>query len=84
MVCAPAFASGFQYVYPDPEDYAIEEAIKSLEEIQQYRAYPSAEFQSAINMLGRMIGQVKREVEESHRDHQITIDEWIRMLEGEN
>ena len=33
-------------------------------------------------MLGRMIGQVKREVEESHRDHQITVDEWIRMLEG--
>ena len=51
---------------------------------RQYRAYPSAEFQSAINMLGRMIGQVKREVEESHRDHQITVDEWIRMLEEEN
>lgn len=50
---------------------------------RQYRAYPSAEVQSAINMLGRMIGQVKREVEESHRDHQITVDEWIRMLEGE-
>ena len=42
------------------------------------------EVQSAINMLGRMIGQVKLEVEESHRDHQITVDEWIRMLEGEN
>lgn len=51
---------------------------------RQYRAYPSAEFQSAINMLGRMIGKVKREVEESHRDHQITVDEWIRMLEGES
>lgn len=49
---------------------------------RQYRAYPSAEFQSAINMLGRMIGKVKREVEESHRDHQVTVDEWIRMLEG--
>ena len=37
MVCAPAFAYGYQYVYPEPEDYAIEEAIKALEEIQQYR-----------------------------------------------
>lgn len=37
IVGAPYFASGFRYVYPDPEDYAIEEAIKALEGIQQYR-----------------------------------------------
>lgn len=37
MVCAPAFAYGYEYVYPEPEDYAIEEAIKALNEIQQYR-----------------------------------------------
>ena len=37
MVCAPAFAYGYEYVYPEPEDYAIEEAIKALKEIQQYR-----------------------------------------------
>lgn len=37
MVCAPTFAYGYQYVYPEPEDYAIEEAISALKEIQQYR-----------------------------------------------
>ena len=37
VVCAPAFCTGFRFVYPEPEDYAIEEAIKALKEIQQYR-----------------------------------------------
>lgn len=36
MVCAPAFAYGYEYVYPEPEDYAIEEAIKALNEISFY------------------------------------------------
>ena len=43
MVCAPAFCSGYEYVYPEPEDYAIEEAIKALKEIQQYRAIGTVE-----------------------------------------
>ena len=43
MVCAPAFAYGYEYVYPEPEDYAIEEAIKALEEIQQYREIGTVE-----------------------------------------
>lgn len=37
LVCAPAFCAGYRYVYPEPEDYAIEEAISALEEIQRYR-----------------------------------------------
>ena len=43
MVCAPAFAYGYEYVYPEPEDYAIEEAIKALNEIQQYREIGTVE-----------------------------------------
>ena len=43
MVCAPAFCSGYEYVYPEPEDYAIEEAIKALKEIQQYREIGTVE-----------------------------------------
>ena len=43
MVCAPAFAYGYQYVYPEPEDYAIEEAITALKEIQQYREIGTVE-----------------------------------------
>lgn len=35
----------------------------------------------AMNMLARMIGKVKSEVEESHREYQITVDEWIEMLQ---
>lgn len=43
MVCATAFAYGYEYVYPEPEDYAIEEAIKALNEIQQYRKIGTVE-----------------------------------------
>lgn len=42
MVCAPTFASG-RYVYPEPEDYAIEEAITVLEEKKSRRWIPVAE-----------------------------------------
>lgn len=43
LVCAPAFASGFKYVYPEPEDYAIEEAIEALKAVQQYREIGTVE-----------------------------------------
>ena len=43
VVCAPAFCTGFRFVYPEPEDYAIEEAIKALKEVQQYRAIGTVE-----------------------------------------
>ena len=43
LVCAPAFCTGYRYVYPEPEDYAIEEAIKALKEIQQYREIGTVE-----------------------------------------
>ena len=43
VVCAPAFCTGFRFVYPEPEDYAIEEAIKALKEIQQYREIGTVE-----------------------------------------
>ena len=43
VVCAPAFCTGFRFVYPEPEDYAIEEAIKALEEIRQYREIGTVE-----------------------------------------
>ena len=43
LVCAPAFAYGYQYVYPEPEDYAIEEAIEALKEVQRYREIGTVE-----------------------------------------
>lgn len=43
LVGAPAFAYGHKYVYPYPEDYAIEEAIEALKEVQQYRKIGTVE-----------------------------------------
>ena len=43
LVGAPAFAYGHKYAYPYPEDYAIEEAIEALKEIQQYREIGTVE-----------------------------------------
>lgn len=43
MVGAPAFAYGIRYVYPEPEDYAIETAIMALEEMSRNRWIPVTE-----------------------------------------
>ena len=43
LVGAESFARGHMYVYPEPEDYAIEEAITALKEIQQYREIGTVE-----------------------------------------
>lgn len=43
MVCAPAFAYRYEYVYPELEDYAIEEAVKALKEVQQYQEIGTVE-----------------------------------------
>lgn len=37
MVGAPASAYGYQYVYPESEDYAIEEGIIALKEKQNWK-----------------------------------------------
>lgn len=47
---------------------------------RQYKKYPRADVQSALNMLGRILSKVETEVEKSHREGQITIDEWLEML----
>ena len=36
LVGAEPFSRGYKYVYPEPEDYAIEDAIAALKEVQQY------------------------------------------------
>lgn len=46
-----------------------------------YRENPTQELQSALNMVGRIIGKVKKEVDEAHAERQITIDEWMEWLE---
>lgn len=54
LVCAPAFCTGYRYVYPEPEDYAIEEAISALKEVQQYREIGTVEeCREAVEKLKR-------------------------------
>lgn len=43
LYCAEACYGSGKMVYPDPEDYVFETAIKALEEIQQYRAIGTVE-----------------------------------------
>lgn len=52
IVCAPAFTHGYKYVYPEPEDYAIEEAINALK--KQIPMKPSIEGDGCDNE-GNMI-----------------------------
>ena len=47
---------------------------------RQYKEYPRADIQSALNMLGRIVGEVECEVEKNHREGQITLEEWLEML----
>ena len=51
LVGAPAFTYGHKYVYPYPEDYAIEEAIEAIKEVQQYREI------GTIEEIRKMINQ---------------------------
>lgn len=51
---------------------------------RRYREYHDAKTQQALNMLGRIIETVEREVKESHREKQMTIEDWIEMLKEGN
>lgn len=48
---------------------------------RQYKEYPDEGIRCGLNMLAKIIGEVKSEVEESHKERQITIEEWIAMLQ---
>ena len=47
----------------------------------QYRKNPDGELQRSLNFLGKIIGIVKTEVEKTDEVKQITVDDWIEMLE---
>ena len=50
---------------------------------RQYDDDHCEQTRQALNMLDKITGKVKREVEESHRERQITIEEWLDMLNSE-
>ena len=68
LVCAPAFAYGYEYVYPEPEDYAIEEAIEALKEVQQYREIGTVE---ECKELASIVNMAEKE------ELAKIIDEWL-------
>lgn len=49
---------------------------------KQYQRCPNESIKDALNLLSKIIGKVNTEVEESHREVQISIEEWISMLNG--
>lgn len=69
LVCAPAFAYGYEYVYPEPEDYAIEEAIEALKEVQQYREIGTVE---ECKELASIVNKAERDELDK------IIDEWLK------
>lgn len=69
LVRAPAFAYGYKYVYPEPEDYAIEEAIEALKEVQQYREIGTVE---ECRELASIINMTER------NELAKVIDEWLK------
>lgn len=85
MVCAPAFAYGYQYVYPEPEDYAIEEAIKTLKEIQNYRKLGTLEDLARAKKyidLSKMHGTIGEMIDKCAAYEEIgTVEECRKAME---
>ncbi len=64
------------------------EVVESLDNAwralcRQYDDCRCEQTRQALNMLAKITDKVKREVEESHRETQITIEEWLAMLNSE-
>ena len=51
---------------------------------RQYGKKPDETMRWALNMIGKIIAKVEGEVKQSHITRQITIDEWIAVLNGKD
>lgn len=49
----------------------------------QYKECPDDGIRCGMNLLAKIIGRVKSEVEEGRREKQVTIGEWIAVLQEE-
>ena len=81
MVCAPGFCYGHEYVYPEPEDYAIEEAVKALKEIQNYRKLGTLEELARAKKyidLAKKHGTIGEMIDECAEDEAIGTIEQVR------
>ena len=83
--CAAAWFSIFKYVYPEPEDYVIEEAIKALEEIQQYREIGTLEELKTASQyirLAKLYGTIGKVIDQCVAYEEIgTVEECREAVE---
>lgn len=68
--------------------FGIDDVIKSFDNAwmaltKQYQNDPNEGVRQAINLLSKIIGQVKYEIKEAQKEKRITIDEWTAMLHTE-
>ena len=83
LVCAPAFCTGYRYVYPEPEDYAIEEAISALKEVQQHREIGSVgEIKQAIGVLSLSENDIIKTFHELNEYRKIGTVEQVKNQKG--
>ena len=51
---------------------------------RQYDKNPDETMRWALNIVSRVVAKVEYEVGQSHKARQITIDEWIAVLNGKD
>jgi len=67
------------------KDYDVIESLNNAWRAlcRQYEKQREESMRMALNLLSKIIEEVESEVRESHRVEQITIEEWIKMLNEE-
>ena len=67
------------------KDYDVIESLNNAWRAlcRQYGKQREESLRMALNLLSKIIGEVETEVRESHRVKQITIEEWIKILNEE-
>lgn len=73
----------------DTEEQIGRNVIESLDNAwlalcRQYSKHPDEGIRCGMNLLAKIIGEVRSKVEESYHEESITIEEWITMLSAEN
>ncbi len=50
---------------------------------KQYTDHPDENIRCAMNLLAKMIGKVESQASRSRKEGQVTLDEWLAMLQEE-
>lgn len=68
------------------EGITDKEIIESLDNAwmaltKQYKSHPDEGTRHSMNILAKIIGKIKSGAEQSHKTRQITIEEWLTLLQ---